>query len=123
MQIINQRKPDIYFHFNGQIDITAKVSKALDLQPGDTINVWEAGGEHYLYVSARSVAGNVAGVCRKVNDRSRFLRTNFKGLTDKINEICNADESHLPVGEAVEIENVGKALTLITRNNLYAQRR
>lgn len=67
MRMAETRKPDIYFRENGQIDITSRVSKTLGLHPGDAINVWNAGGEYYLYVAERNVKGKFRGVCRKVN--------------------------------------------------------
>lgn len=66
MMMAKARRPDIYFHENGQIDITARVSNALALQDGDAVNVWHAGGEYYLYVTERNVKGKYRGVCRRL---------------------------------------------------------
>ncbi len=119
MIMAKSRRPDIYFHANGQIDITARVSAALDLHCGDAINVWHAGGEYYLYVAERNVSGKYRGVCRKVNNKSRYFRANFYDLASAIIDVCGKEEASLPVGEPVYIENIGTALPLITRNNLY----
>lgn len=123
MRMAETRKPDIYFRENGQIDITSRVSKTLGLHPGDAINVWNAGGEYYLYVTERNVKGKFRGVCRKVNFGSNFLRANFYDLAKKIIALCGKREAHLPVGSAVEVDNIGTALPLITRNNLYDEQR
>ncbi len=119
MMMAKARRPDIYFHRNGQIDITARVSNALDLQCGDAINIWHASGEYYLYVTERNVKGKYRGVCRKVNRKSRYFRANFYDLAKSIIEVCGKQEAYLPVGEPVEIENIGVAIPIITRNNLY----
>ncbi len=63
--------------------------------------------------------GKFRGVCRKVNFGSNFLRANFYDLAKKISVLCGKREAHLPVGSAVEMDNIGTALPLITRNNLY----
>lgn len=119
MKMTNGRKPDIYFRRNGQIDITAKVSRILDIGVGDAINVWHAGGEYYLYVAERNARGSWRGVCREVNNRSHYFRANFNELAKQIIEASGKEEAHLPVGMPIEMENLGTVLPLITRNNLY----
>ena len=88
------RRPDIIFRPNGRIDITAKVATLLSLKPGDAINVWKEEDEYYLYVARRSADSNSRAICRK-------------------------KEAHLTVGESVNLPMFGKAIHLITRNNLY----
>lgn len=118
----SNKKPDIYFHSNGQIDITARITKLLEINEGDSINVWSSGNEYYLYVANRNPIGNEKGVCRKTNKGSNFLRANFIELARNIISVCGKKEAYLPIGELVFVNPIGKAVTLITRNNLYEER-
>ena len=45
------RRPDISFHRNGTIRITARVAHLLSLQPGDVINIMTDNGEFLLHAS------------------------------------------------------------------------
>ena len=47
------------------------------------------------------------------------MKQEFYDLAKKIIVLCGKREAHLPVGSAVEVDNIGTALPLITRNNLY----
>lgn len=49
----NTRKADITFHDNGRINISARVSKLLELSHGDVIDIMDGQGEIYLYVKHR----------------------------------------------------------------------
>lgn len=117
----NSRKPDIYFRRGGRIDITAKVSEALDLQPGDIIDIWNEHEEYFLYVLHRAdnIRGNHIAVCQQVNPRNRYIRVYCIKLCNFMRSLCGGNEVHLPVGESVQLPNIGTAIPLITRNNLY----
>lgn len=117
--IENTRKPDIYFRKNGQIDITSEISKALNLKAGDAINIWHSGGEYYLYKDSHDMKFRRCGICREVNKGSNFFRVNFAGLARKMIEVSGKEEAYLKAGEVIRLENIGTAVTLITKNNLY----
>ena len=113
------RRPDIIFRPNGRIDITAKVATLLSLKPGDAINVWKEEDEYYLYVARRSADSNSRAICRQVNKGSNFLRVWSTPLASAIIKLSGKKEAHLTVGESVNLPMFGKAIHLITRNNLY----
>lgn len=117
--INTHRRPDIIFHPNGRIDITARVTNLLSLEPGDAINVWKEEDECYLYVARRSADTNSRAICRQVNKGSNFLRVWSTSLASAIIKLSGKKEAHLTVGESVNLPMFGKALHLITRNNLY----
>lgn len=118
MRMVNCIKPDIIFRPNGQIDITARVTRLLHLQSGDAINVWHAGGEYYLYVPGRDVRGKMRGVVYSPSHCS-YLRTNFAELARGIIRVCGSHEARLRIGEPTNVHPIGIAVPLITRNNLY----
>lgn len=113
------RRPDIIFRPSGRIDITARVTSLLSIEPGDAINVWKEEDEYYLYVSRRLADAHSRAICRRVNKGSNFLRAWSAQLASAIIQISGKKEAHLTVGEPVELPVFGKALPLITRNNLY----
>lgn len=47
--IKSTRRPDITFNRDGRIQITAAIAAALDLQPGDCINIYADNGEYYMF--------------------------------------------------------------------------
>lgn len=60
------RRPDITVNAAGRIDITARVARILQLNPGDVIDVCQNGPEYFLYVRFRApeVVGRHEGQCR-----------------------------------------------------------
>lgn len=121
----NTRRPDISFHPKGNIDITARVTKLLDMHDGDIIDIAVESGEFYLYVKHR--AGEAAGrheatlypTSRKVK-KCHNMRCHSKRLCQAMLEACNTTETlRLPVGEPVDLRGQ-KAIPIITR---WASRR
>lgn len=113
------RKPDVLFRKRGIIDIKAAVVTALDLQPGDSIDLWEHDdGNLFIYAIKHNVGSHKA-VCRRVNAKCKYLRVCCKQLTDYVNALTGKTESHVPVGPVVQLPNIGKAMPLITRLNFY----
>lgn len=47
------RKPDIIFRSNGQFDLSARVVRDLNINPGDSIDILSDDSEFYLYVAHR----------------------------------------------------------------------
>ena len=113
------RRADITFHPNGRIDLTAHVAKALQLQPGDVVNIAEDDehpDEHYLYVSRRSeeMTGRHSCTCRRVK-AGNYLRLFSKSLSTHILQQCHADSRlSLRVGAPITLLGIGTALPLIT---------
>lgn len=118
----NSRLPDIYFRADGRIDITADVVAELGITDGDVVDIWQEGDEQLLYILHRSgtVAGRHTAVCRSTKKNHKFMRVWCIKLCNHIRSVCDdADEAHLYVGEPVQHPRIGKAVPLITRNNLY----
>ena len=113
------RRGDITFHPDGRIDLTAHVAKALDLHPGDVVNIAcddDHPGEHYLYVSRRceETTGRHACTCRRVK-AGNYLRLFSKSLSSHILQLCHATSRlSLRVGAPTTILGIGTALPLIT---------
>ena len=120
----NTRRHDITFNVDGRIEISARVSKALGLHPGDVIDVAidERSRECYLYVRRRAenISGRHKAQVYVTNSRIR----NCNSLRAHSVEICrqvldmrgfSVSQARLPVGDPVEITGIGKALPIIIR--------
>ena len=122
----SSRRPDISFYQDGRIDITARVVKLLNLQPGDVIDIAEAGGEYLLYV--RLQAGQVSGRhfgqvhTTHATKRSRYS-LNFRAynlqLCRALRDKCSGTgyPLHLPCGKPQQKDG-HTVLPLITLNPL-----
>ena len=122
----NTRRADITFHPRGNIDITARVSKLLDLHCGDIIDIAVEAGEYYLYVKhrAETVAGRheatLYPTSRKVK-RCRNLRCHSRRLCRVMLDVCNATGIlRLPVGEITNLRGAS-ALPIITRMSINSK--
>lgn len=118
----NTRRPDITFYRNGRIDITSYVSRILCLKDGDVIDIGCKDKEFYLFVRCRKddVIGRHEGRCFASKRGSNNLRLHSRRICDAILTECNATTiAKLAVGEPIEMEDVGLAVPLITRKNLY----
>lgn len=112
----NTRRADITFHASGQIDITARVSKALTLQAGDVIDIVTGNGECYLRVkhrAARLVGRHEAQVypTSKAVKRCHNMRCHSKRLAGAVLKMCHVEDvARLHTGEMTAM-----GLPLITR--------
>lgn len=118
----NTRKPDITFHRDGRIDITARVAKALSLRPGDVIDIAHDGSEYYLYVKHRNTVGRHEAQCRATNLGGKTcnnLRCHSKRLCLAVLKINgNDNEARLPLGAPITHELLGLALPIIIKRNI-----
>lgn len=117
----NTRRPDITFHSNGRIDITARVATALALQPGDTIDIARDTGEYYLYVKHRNAVGRHEAQCAPTykGRTCNNLRAHSKRLCQAVLKVNgNYLEARLPVGEPISHPSLGTALPLIIKHNI-----
>lgn len=123
----NTRKPDITFHRDGRIDITARVAKLLRLCPDDVIDVAEEDEEYLLYVRLRHdrAVGRYEAQCRPTN-RGKFQANNFRAYSK---QLCAAvfraaryDRSdkplRLPAGTPLTFGTNGIAVPIIIRHHL-----
>lgn len=120
------RKADVTFFQSGRIDITARVVKLLDLQPGDVIDIAVSGSEYLLYVrtKAANVVGRHAGEVRttKYYSDSRYslnFRAWHKQLCQHMREVCPGTgyPLYLPCGNPRQ-QDGRIVLPLITFNPL-----
>ena len=122
----NTRRYDVSFRQNGEIYIKAHIAKQLSLKDGDVINVLSHKGEYMLYVihKAKDIIGKHEGV---VHPTKRYkliannLRAYSRNLTKAIFEVSGREGEEilkLHAGEPVDVEGIGIAIPLITRNPL-----
>lgn len=116
----NTRKADIIFNASGKIDITARVAKTLELQPGDVVDIMHSNEEFYLYIKHHApVDGRHDGTAIQTNQRGNHFRVQSKALCTAILQECKADKKvKLRVGETVALADGEKAISIITRNIL-----
>ena len=117
----NTRCHDITFNADGRIEISAHVTRELDLHPGDVIDVAvdEVGREVYLYVKHRAPAGRHKAQCHRTGKgrTCNSLRAHSVEICRQVLDMrgFSATQARLPVGDPVEITGMGKALPIIIR--------
>lgn len=117
----NTRRPDITFHCDGRIDITARVAKALSLHPGDVIDIAHDGREYLLYVKHHNAVGLHEAQCAPTykGRTCNNLRAHSKRLCQAVLKVNgNYLEARLPVGEPINHPSLGTALPLIIKHNI-----
>lgn len=118
------RRIDVYFRKGGCIDINANVSRAIDLERGDVIDVHydKETKELYLYVAKKAdTLGENArykAMARPTKPNSRNMRVQSKEITDFVRRLTGAEEAWLYVG-TIKQTKIGPALPLIYLNNQY----
>ena len=97
------RRPDITFHSDGRILITARIARILNLNAGSFINVAVHDGEYLLFAGSATL-GNHTARCHAVNPTGRYIRANSVMLSRAMLSACNATTTAaLMCGQAVEI--------------------
>ncbi len=122
----NSRRPDVSFYPDGRIDITSRIAKQLSLGEGDVIDVAIHKGEYLLYV--RHKKENIVGAYEATVHATKKYKTaayNMRAYSLKLTNalFCetgreNTEPLRLPAGSPVNIEGIGIAIPLITRNPL-----
>lgn len=123
----NTRRPDVTFHPNGRIDITARIAKMLHLQRGDVIDVALSSGEYLLYVRLRNsqCTGRHEAAAMPTNKGKRE-NNNFRAYSSRLckavcNEVFGADycgTAKFPAGHPIVFGPNGTGVPIITRNPL-----
>ncbi len=119
----NTRRHDITFNADGRIEISSRVTRALDLRQGDVIDVAvdERHRECYLYVKYRAgqLSGRHQAQCYRTGKghTCNSLRAHSVELCRQVLDMrgFSATQARLPVGDPVEIPGTGKALPIIIR--------
>lgn len=117
--ISTTRRPDITFHKGGEIYITARVARILNLDGDSCINVARLKDEYLLFAEHYDgMIGNHSGRCYPTNVGGRYLRANSVRLCRAMLNACGASRrAALMCGEAITIN--GKLyLPIITRTML-----
>lgn len=118
------RRPDVIFRADGHFDLTARVVRALDISPGDVVDILSDGCEYYLYV-ARHAHNAACGrfEAQVFPSKPKGGGLHFRGSSSRlcraILSVSNAiDKAALPCGEMI-VDNQGrKLLPVIVRLNL-----
>ena len=123
----NSRRPDVIFHPNGRIDITARIAKVLQLQNGDVIDVAVSYEEYFIYVRLRAAecVGRHEATVHPTN-KGKHRNNNFrayshrlcKSIRNALNGFPAEKPLRLPAGSPVIFGPNGTAIPLITRNPL-----
>lgn len=117
----NSRRPDISFHANGTIDITARVAKMLNLADGDVIDVVLDDGEYYLYVRWRGkfINGNYEAQVHPTKKGSHNFRAHSVKLCRNVLRYSGVTNTlaRLPVGK-YQVWNEHPSAILIIQNNI-----
>lgn len=119
------RRPDVSFYANGRIDITARVTKALNLSEGDCIGIAVVDNDFLLYkkYQAAEIVGRHEArlrITKRGKYRNSNMRTNSRTLCAAIlSAVGNADKARLPVGNLICDSQLGPAMPIITKLPLY----
>lgn len=118
----NTRKADITFHRSGRINISARVSRSLNLAHGDIIDIMaESAGrnivETYLYVKHRApVVGKHEGMVFRSNKNGHHCIASSITLCRYVMSRCGGrDKVRLCCGTPVELQHYGIALPIIIK--------
>ena len=116
------RRPAVSFHADGHFDLTARVIRALNVNPGDVIDILIDGLEYYLYVAFHSdnpSCGRFEAQIFPSSKRGKHFRGYSKRLCKAILDISGADKkAALPCGELIEDKYGRLLLPIIVKHNL-----
>ncbi len=118
------RRSDVIFRANGHFDLTARVVRALNISPGDVVDVLSDGCEYYLYVTCHADNASYGRYEAQVfPSKGKGGGLHFRGSSSRlckaILSLCNAtDKVALPCGQPV-IDKLNRCLLpIIIRINL-----
>lgn len=116
------RRSDIIFRADGHFDLTARIVRALNIVPGDVVDVLNDGSEYYLYVAfhpGNTSLGRFEAQVFPSSKRGNHFRGSSRRLCKAILEITGADgKAALPCGELIEDKGGRLLLPIIVKNNL-----
>lgn len=120
----NTRKADITFNSNGRINISARVSKSLNLRHGDVIDIMEDQCETYLYVKYHApIVGKHEGMVFRSNKGGNHCVASSITLCRYIIQLCVSEQSktnkvRLCCGEPITLQNYGIVIPIIMKHIL-----
>lgn len=118
------RRSDVIFRADGHFDLTARVVRALDISPGDVVDVLSDGYEYYLYVACHAESAAFGRYEAQVfPSKPKGGGLHFRGSSSRL---CRAmlSVSHavykaaLPCGSVTVDDRGRKLLPIIVRLNL-----
>lgn len=121
------RRSDVIFRADGHFDLTARVVRALDISPGDVVDVLSDGCEYYLYVACHVENTSHSRYEAQVfPSKPRGGGLHFRGSSSRLCRamlsVSNAvGKAALPCGEVVTDEHGRRLLPIIVRLNLAAK--
>lgn len=118
------RRSDVIFRADGHFDLTARVVRALDISPGDVVDVLSDGCEYYLYVACHAENASCGRYEAQVfPSKPKGGGLHFRGSSTRLCKAMLA-ASHavykaaLPCGEAFINDTGRRLLPIIVRLNL-----
>lgn len=118
------RRSDVIFRADGHFDLTARVVRALNISPGDVVDVLSDGCEYYLYV-AHHVENGACGRYEaqvfpsKPGGNSLHFRGSSSRLCRSILSVCNSNNKvALACGDVITDNYGRRLLPIIVRLNL-----
>ncbi len=119
MILSSTRRPDITFHSSGEIYITARVARILQISGESCINVARHDGEYLLLAeNYTNMIGSHVARCHVVNSGSCYFRANSVKLCRAMLQASGASKkAALMCGEAISI-NSKTYLPIITKIKL-----
>ncbi len=118
------RRSDIIFRANGRFDLTARVVRALNISPGDVVDVLIDGCEYYLYVACHAENASCGRFEAQVfPSKPKANGMHFRGSSSRLCKFmltaCNAiEKAMLPCGEVITDSQGRLLLPIIVRLNL-----
>nr|DAJ60202.1 MAG TPA: AbrB family transcriptional regulator-like protein [Caudoviricetes sp.] len=118
------RRSDVIFRADGHFDLTARVVRALNISPGDVVDVLSDGCEYYLYVACQAEAaagGHYEAQVYPSKPKGNALH--FRGCSSRLCRAmlaaCNAGKkAALPCGTVTTDSRGRLMLPIIVRLNL-----
>lgn len=113
--VIKNRRPCMTIYKSGRITVMSWTMKALGLEPGDAINLWEEGSGIYLY-GIKNPPETYRARLSGSNKGARFTcKCSSRQLAQYILDKMGGDKCAVAGGEVKDIP-VGKGLQLILRH-------
>lgn len=116
------RRSDVIFRADGHFDLTARVVRALNIVPGDVVDVLNDGFEYYLYVAhhiGNTSLGRFEAQVFPTNKRGNHFRGSSIRLCKALLNLSGAEKkAALPCGALIKDKEGRLLLPIIVKFNL-----
>lgn len=116
------RRSDVIFRADGHFDLTARVVRALNIVPGDVVDVLSDGYEYYLYVAhhvSDTSLGRFEAQVFPSSKRGKHFRGSSRRLCKVMLNLAGADyKAALPCGDLIKDKDGRLLLPIIVKFNL-----